>query len=138
MAQGQRANFSDAFGEKAERPSFNWRLFLSTAKMPVRTQHSLDSLHDDVANIFQQLQISTANHQKNVIALSKIQHEVAAVKVLDKQKVRYRGEEAFADEFLQMIMRVLQVKKGNNVADRVIKFIGGYIGFLSKKGTVSD
>jgi hypothetical protein len=48
--------------------------------------------------------------------------------------IRFVGERAFEDCFIDMVNRVLVVKKGISVADRVVKFVAGYIEFLNAQG----
>lgn len=49
--------------------------------------------------------------------------------------VKRTGERAFEDAVLGMLSRVLAVKKGASVADRIMKFMGSYIKFMNEKGT---
>ena len=44
------------------------------------------------------------------------------------------GERAFEDAFIDMVNHVLHVKKGLAQADRVVKFVGGYVRFMNEKG----
>jgi condensin complex subunit 3 len=106
--------------------------------MPGRTKKRLESEPLDVAipRIFEQVQSSTANHAKNFVALRKLHVEAAAeVKEIQKGRgLQLVGEAAFREAFLQATVRILPVKKGVAVADRVVRFIGGYIKHINKKG----
>lgn len=89
--------------------------------------------------IFEQAQTSAANHQKNVVALHKL-HVAAATRteLADNGKsLKLVGEREFEDAFLDVIMRVLPIKKGVREADRIVKFIGGYVKFVNEKGAPS-
>jgi condensin complex subunit 3 len=108
-----------------------------TDAMPARTKPaSASDLVSDIPQIFDQAQVTTANHQKNYVALHKLQSEAALQVEQDKKQVRLTGERAFEDVFLQMVARFLPVKKGPSQVDRVVKFVGGYIKFVNEKGTL--
>ncbi|KAF7354796.1 Chromosome condensation complex protein [Mycena sanguinolenta] len=98
--------------------------------MPARTLppavDAIPPIFEKVARIFDQAQTSTANHQKNFVALHKLHSEAACTKKL-------AGECDFEDIFLGMVARVIPAKKGVATADRVIKFIGGYVKYLNEK-----
>lgn len=109
--------------------------------MPARVvQFSLDSLPTDIPKIFAQVQLTSANHQKNYVALYKLQTEAAKIteSVQNGRSIKLVGERAFEDTLLSMLSRALPIKKGESVADRVIKFIGGYTKFINEKGVFSE
>ena len=90
----------------------------------------------NLPKIFDQVQVSAANHQKNFVALSKIHNAAAQVTETTKNgvDVQLSGEKAFEDLFIEMIIRILPVKKGASVVDRVVKFVAGYMRFIGEKG----
>jgi hypothetical protein len=92
-----------------------------------------------VPRILDQAQISSANHQKNLVALYKVQTEAAQYteSVRRGKEIRLIGERIFEEAILTMLMLVLPVKKGTAPADRIIKFISGYIKFVHEKGVCS-
>jgi condensin complex subunit 3 len=97
---------------------------------------ALEALASAIPKAFEQAQNSSANHQKNFIALHKI-HLEAATKtetIHDGDGIKLVGERAFEDCFINMVNRVVVVKKGIGVADRSVKFVAGYIKFLNAKG----
>jgi condensin complex subunit 3 len=107
--------------------------------MPTRTVAStskLETLASAIPKAFEQAQNSSANHQKNFIALHKIHLEAAAKTetIHARDGIKLVGERAFEDCFIDMVNRVLVVKKGISVADRAVKFVAGYIKFLNAKG----
>jgi hypothetical protein len=107
-----------------------------TPKMPARIPTSVESLASAIPKAFEQAQTSSANHQKNFISLHKI-HINAAAKtetIRGDEGIKLVGERAFEDCFIDMVNRVLVVKKGISVADRIVKFVAGYIKFLNAKG----
>ena len=104
--------------------------------MPARTTFSLEDLSTIIPKIFDQVQNTTANHQKNYVALNKL-HLEAAKKVEAVQNGmshKLVGERAFEDTFMTMLSRTLPVKKGAPVADRIIRFVGGYVKHINEKG----
>ena len=107
--------------------------------MPARTPvpFDLDSLKSALPKIFDQAQNTTANHQKNFIALYKLQSEAASIKVpvQNGKSFNLRGEKAFQNAYDDVLLRVLPNKKGVTVADRVVRFMAGYTKFLAEKST---
>ncbi|KAF8268083.1 nuclear condensing complex subunit [Lactarius quietus] len=104
--------------------------------MPARTQVPiLETISAAIPKAFDQAQNSSANHQKNFVALYKLHLEAAAKteSVRGGDALKLVGERAFEDCFLDMVNRVLVVKKGTGVADRAVKFVAGYIKFLNAK-----
>jgi condensin complex subunit 3 len=99
----------------------------------------LSDLAEAIPKIFDQAQISTANHQKNFVALHKLQTEAALqTEIAPKGKgIKLVGERAFGDVFLSMVTRILPVKKGASQVDRMVKFVGGYTKFMNEKGESS-
>ncbi|KAF8647428.1 hypothetical protein AX16_006718 [Volvariella volvacea WC 439] len=96
---------------------------------------SLDELPAHLSKIFDQAQVSTANHQKNYVALYKLHSEAEQIteSVKNGRAVKLIGERRFEDELIGLLVRVLPVKKGVVQADRIIKFIGGYAKFINEK-----
>ncbi|EJC98308.1 uncharacterized protein FOMMEDRAFT_114496 [Fomitiporia mediterranea MF3/22] len=105
--------------------------------MPLKRTETpvLTVLPESVPKIFEQAQVSTANHQKNFVALNKL-HSAAAAVTAPLQNgidVQLTGEKAFEDLFIDMVIRVLPLKKGASVVDRIVKFVAGYVKFISEK-----
>ncbi|KAI0764062.1 nuclear condensing complex subunit [Irpex lacteus] len=95
----------------------------------------MDALHTPIAAIFDQVQTSVANHKKNSIGLGKIHVEaVKNVQRLADGSLRLTGEHWFSRVFVDMLGRVLLVKKGVQPADRVVKFVGSYVAYILEKG----
>ena len=44
--------------------------------------------------------------------------------------VQLTGEKAFEDLFIDMVIRILPVKKGATVVDRIVRFVAGYVKFI--------
>jgi condensin complex subunit 3 len=102
--------------------------------MAPRSSLVLDTLHANMATIFDQAQLSLANHRKNSVALYKLHLKAGAFTQTRNGKIKLVGEHAFGDSFLGMVNRVLPVKKGSTGPDRVVKFIGSYVKFVNEKG----
>ncbi|KAM6503310.1 Nuclear condensing complex subunit [Amanita muscaria] len=95
----------------------------------------LEDLKEKVAAVFDQAQASLASHRKNCVALYKLHVQAGNVTEVVKngRATRLVGERAFGDAFVDMIARVLVVKKGPATADRVVKFVGTYVKFMNEK-----
>ncbi|TFY58884.1 hypothetical protein EVJ58_g6127 [Rhodofomes roseus] len=100
-----------------------------------RNPLDLRSLYEVVPPIFDQSQLSTANHRKNCTTLHKLHLQAASVRqsVQNGNVTKLSGEKVFYDVFVDMTSRVLPIKKGCQVADRVVKFIGSYVQFILQK-----
>ena len=96
----------------------------------------LDTLQQSLAAVFDQTQLTIANHRKNCVSLYKIHLQASSVTHKGKtgSTVKLVGERHFGDIFIDMINRVLVVKKGPPIADRTVKFIGEYVKFINEKG----
>ena len=106
------------------------------APKPIKSTNALEKIRESLGAVFDQVQLTLANHRKNCVALYKLHQQAASVTQEAKNGtvVKLVGEKAFGDAFIDMVNRVLVVKKGPAAADRVIKFIGAYIKFMNEKG----
>lgn len=93
----------------------------------------LTNLPNSVPAIFQQAQLSLANHRKNVVALHKVHAAVATIQEETERGTRLIGEKAFNDAFLACLNRVLGIKKGVSNADRCIKFVAAYCTYVQEQ-----
>lgn len=96
----------------------------------------LETLNELVAAIFEQVQLSLANHKKNCVALYKLHTNTLDIKEPGKHGKRTKlvGERTFQDVFIDMLSRVLVVKKGPVTADRTIKYVGAFMKYMNEKG----
>ncbi len=94
----------------------------------------LEALIDGMPGIFMQCQYSMATHKKNIIHLAKIHAGSSDVWEEVPHGIKLTGEKAFNDQFLNMVNRILSIKKGIPNADRIVKFIGAFIMHISQKG----
>ncbi|CAG8582778.1 2255_t:CDS:10, partial [Paraglomus occultum] len=85
----------------------------------------LELLRKSVADIFDDIQKSTVLHRKNALALRKIQERCSINPSI--------GERAFNKTILDMIQKILSVKKKESCVDRTVKFLGAFIQYTSEK-----
>ncbi|KAJ7785293.1 nuclear condensing complex subunit [Mycena maculata] len=97
--------------------------------MAPRAESTPEALQGSVAAIFDQAQASLANHRKNCVALYKIHVRASAENGSSKRK----AQSAFISVFLDMVSRVVGVKKGPPTVDRIIKFVAQYVRFANEK-----
>lgn len=93
-----------------------------------------DTLPSAVPPIFEQAQHTTANHRKNIAALRKVQDACAKITEDSPKGTKLVGEKAFNTLFVDMVNRVLGIKKGVAVADRVVKFVASYVAYTTEHG----
>jgi condensin complex subunit 3 len=93
-----------------------------------------DTLPFALPPIFDQTQHTTANHRKNIVALCKIQASCSTIIEKSSKGTKLLGEKAFNAAFIDMVNRVLPVKKGVAVADRVVKFVAQYVAYTTQQG----
>ncbi|CAG8494900.1 11036_t:CDS:10 [Ambispora leptoticha] len=120
-------------------------------------KNSLRNLSTTIPQVFQDCQKSTANHRKNVATLRKIQEQCAAAdsvqisgngegssrsaatSIAEKTKriraslTKENGEQAFNQEFIRNLNKLLAFKKKDPCTDKVIKFVGSFVQFTLEK-----
>lgn len=115
--------------------------------MPGRVRRA-DAQHDDTLEtladvldqhlpaVFTAAQQTTASHRKHINTLHGVFLRCAKVTTLssDGRYTRLSGEKAFGEKFREMATHPLGLKKGTDQADRVIKFIAGFVGFAIEHG----
>lgn len=86
--------------------------------------------------VFTAAQHTTASHRKHINTLHGVFLRCAQVTTpsSDGRYTRLSGEKAFGAKFREMVAFPLGVKKGTDQADRVIKFIAGFVGFAIDHG----
>jgi condensin complex subunit 3 len=100
--------------------------------MPTRLSTN-ESSDEQIIHIFQQAQVNVASHKKNVVQLHKL-HSQAAQQVEESAKgIRLVGEKTFNKSFEDAVYKVLPLKKGTTVADRIVKFVGLFVKFTMDK-----
>lgn len=94
----------------------------------------IDTLPASLPPIFDQVQHTTANHRKNIVNLRNIQESCSTLIEKTNKGVKLVGDKAFNTAFIDMVNRVLPVKKGVAVADRVVKFVAQYVAYTTEQG----
>ena len=114
------------------RPS----IYAMPGKVSSKPAFSLSDLSTSIPRIFDETQVSIANHQKNFVALHKLQTDAALhTEPAPKGKgVKLTGERTFGDVFLTTLAHILPVKKGVTQVDRIVKFVGGFTKLINEKG----
>ena len=109
---------------------------VDSVNMAPKRASSLDTqLRDKVSSVFDQAQTSTANHRKNCIILYKCQAD-ATLTAQRGGKAIINNKDRFSDTFLDLVNRLLTIKKGTPNATRVVLFIIAYVKFSLQKGRV--
>ncbi|KAG9120574.1 hypothetical protein FRC07_003879 [Ceratobasidium sp. 392] len=106
------------------------------AKQETPEPTGTDKFTTQIPAIFQQTQVTLANHRKNVVALAKLFSGCAGIYEEVKGRgggIRLTGEKAFQTTFAKMVNNVLPVKKGVSNADKVVKFIGAFVKYITDK-----
>lgn len=116
----------------SERDDALRRFYIKLTYMTPKTSFSLNGLQNAIANVFSQVQISSANHKKNCVNLYKLHVQIAGSDGRDTAQLV--GEDAFVQVFCDMMTRVLTIKKGAAPADRTIRFIGFYLKYINERG----
>lgn len=100
---------------------------------------SLETLTTRIPLIFSQIQSSSTSHKKNLSALRKIQEQCSIITEPHPsgKSIRLVGEKAFNSVFMDMVSRVLGIKKGVTVGDKVVQFVGKYVAYTTEQGEFS-
>ncbi|KAJ7090909.1 armadillo-type protein [Mycena belliarum] len=101
--------------------------------MPSSNPPSTVDLKTAVAHIFDEAQTSVANHQRNWVSFHALHSDASKWPDYRSQRPYLVGEHTFEAVFLDMLLPVLSAKKGATAADRVVRFIGGYIRWINDK-----
>ena len=131
------------------------------AEVPDEGPHT--HLRTQICNIFANAQRDTTTQRKLVVSLRKVQeaccYEPTQPRPPKQRKKNNRkagernggdagegegeeeesfGEEQFNEELGRCVLRVLTVKKSEQVGDRVVKFLGLFLNYASEKGRLSS
>lgn len=82
-----------------------------------------------VSKSFATAQTSASTHRRTIASLHKTFLACAAYKIEHNGQTRFAGEKLFMNKFRDCLYRVLPVKKGEQSAERVMKFVGGFAAF---------
>lgn len=100
------------------------------------TVESLVKPLEQLPVLFSASQHSVASHRKNINTLHALFLRCSAVTTLSDngKTMRLSGEKLFGEAFRSAVVYPLGAKKGVEQADRVIKFVGGFVGFAVEHG----
>ncbi|KAG2136706.1 nuclear condensing complex subunit [Suillus clintonianus] len=103
--------------------------------MPGRVSSVEEILTASIPKIFDQVQNSTANHQKNIVALHKLHLDAASFTepIHDGRSIKLTGERVFEEKFKDILCRSAAVKKGTSQGDRIVKFVGAYTKYINER-----
>ena len=107
---------------------------VSARPRAISASYLIDTLPLSLPPIFDQAQHTTANHRKNIVALRKIHETCSSITETTSKGVKLVGEKAFNTSFIDMVNRVLPIRKGVAVADRVVKFVEQYVTYTTEQG----
>ncbi|GAA5841466.1 hypothetical protein JCM9279_000662 [Rhodotorula babjevae] len=101
------------------------------AHEPNTVDSLLPVLEHQLPALFGGAQATTASHRKLINSLHALFLRCSLVTTAsaDGRSIRLSGEKAFGDKFREMCAFPLGVKKGVDQADRVVKFVAGFVGF---------
>ncbi|GAA5928774.1 hypothetical protein JCM3775_004631 [Rhodotorula graminis] len=101
------------------------------AHEPDTVDSLLPVLEQQLPALFGGAQATTASHRKLINSLHALFLRCSLVTTTsaDGRSIRLSGEKAFGDKFREMCAFPLGVKKGVDQADRVVKFVAGFVGF---------
>ncbi|SJX60507.1 related to Condensin complex subunit 3 [Sporisorium reilianum f. sp. reilianum] len=120
----------------ASRSSASGRASRQAVEKPRReiTDPALIALYGSIPPHFQQAQHSLANHRKNIVSLHRIHLKVSAITEIGSDgHLRPIGEKVFNQVFVGCLDRVLPIKKGVPNADRICKFVAGYVAYAQEQ-----
>jgi condensin complex subunit 3 len=111
----------------------------SAANVEIPDEGPEISIRTEIGQIFNDAQNTTATQRKLQTMLRKIQERCSYEQVESKsnkkaQQDEQLDEQDFNNEVVRCLLRVLNVKKGVQEGDRVIKFLGLFVKNASEKG----
>lgn len=106
----------------------------TTTRKRATAETNAKDLFPKVSAIFEQVQNTTANHQKNIVALHRIYIDTAQLRGRTKDGATIlTGEKQFEQIVYGLLLRLLETKKGGS-GDRVVKFFAAFVRTLNEKG----
>jgi condensin complex subunit 3 len=95
---------------------------------------------EQLPQLFGASQHSVASHRKNINTLHALFLRCAQVTTLSSngKNIKLSGERMFGEAFRNAVVYPLSVKKGVEQADRVIKFVGGFVAFAVEHGELQS
>ena len=108
---------------------------ISTPTVVIPDEGPSSSLRAQICTVFGDAQGTTAGHRKLVVGLRKVQEACCYEPVNASKKSREEfGEDDFNVEVARCVIRLMGVKKGESVGDKLIKFLGLFLRHACDKG----
>ncbi|TDZ27166.1 Condensin complex subunit 3 [Colletotrichum spinosum] len=106
----------------------------SSLAIDVPTERPDNELRSKVCAVFRDAQRNTASHRKLVVTLRKIQEACAyePTSVRESSSTDF-NEEVFNSEFVRCVLRVMPIRKSENVGEKVVRFIGFFLRHANDK-----
>ena len=98
----------------------------------------LDTLHEQIVEIFQGAQNESSSHKRRVKTLCKLHTQAATFVEKGKQpgQAKLVGEKKFNEAFWKTIAHVLPVRKGVVEADRAVRLVGAFVQQLTTESSM--
>ncbi|KAJ4346878.1 chromosome condensation complex Condensin, subunit G [Didymosphaeria variabile] len=110
----------------------------SAANVEIPDEGPETSIRTEIVQIFNDAQNTTATQRKLQTMLRKVQERCSFEQPESKKKKAQQeeqfDEQDFNNEVVRCVLRILNVKKGIQEGDRVIKFLGMFLKNASEKG----
>ncbi|MCJ1464876.1 hypothetical protein MMC07_003491 [Pseudocyphellaria aurata] len=107
-------------------------LRISTPTIVIPEEGPTSTLRTRICDIFSAAQRTTAGHRKLVVGLRKIQ-ETCCYEQSNSQGQNNFGEDDFNMELARCVIRLMVVKKTENVGDRIVRYLGLFLRHASEK-----
>ena len=106
-----------------------------TPSLIVPEEGPTSTLRVQICNVFSDAQKSAVGHRKLLVGLRKIQ-EACCYEPTQHSKPGRQGfnEENFNREIARCVVRLIGVKRGEVVGDRVVRFLGSFLRHACEKG----
>ncbi|ODV78488.1 chromosome condensation complex Condensin, subunit G [Suhomyces tanzawaensis NRRL Y-17324] len=88
----------------------------------IKRIETVDEIRNAVSHVFQDAQLSLSGHRKLVLVMKNIMNKA----------IELNFAEHFAMYFTKLINKILPLKKGEQVADRIAKFCSSFVASVSK------
>ena len=106
-----------------------------TPPLTVAEEGATFTLRTQICNVFNDAQKSAAGHRKLLVGLRKIQQACSYEPTRSSKPGQQAfNEENFKVEVAQCVIRLMSVKRGEAVGDRITHFLGSFLRHAVEKG----
>lgn len=133
VAHAPASNFWDLLSISSITP-------MAPTSAEVRKQNAINNLSTSVPQIFNDAQKPNATQRKHAVALRKIQEQCALNSPARKghpHDIDPEGEGKFNAEVIRNINKILNVRKREPHADRIVRFIATFMQYTQQLGAFS-